>query len=349
MKRLIWALPLFARLALAQSVSLSPTYLAEGATGQSIDFTFPDLPATTVQINVFAPGVTDPSKSTFVYIDITPGTSTYSRTTQALGMGAAGLYTIGIVTYPAGEPIGTGPLGKGLYKLVVLPSSFDQVTATVATQVGASMVMVTNPYGFDLTANVQVTYKYDSGLPGPAAPNTVENACACQNPYVLPAGKTTATAALAGLVGAGSYQVTLTIGPPADTPSSVHIDPTTIAVDKVPSLAQAAPVIENNCTAATSGSTRTLTINAATSTFEIDTITVSHPSATSQITGTSQTLTVSTAFTTFMSQAAGGRASPIYGTFTVALPLTIPSVGTLGPSQVKLHNTKGDSNSVTCQ
>jgi len=157
MKRLLClALPLFARLAFAQSVSLSAAYLPEGVAGQSIDFTFADLPAsvTSVQVNVFPPGVTDPSKSTFVYIDIAPGTSTYSRMAQTLAIGAAGVYTIGIVTYPAGEPIGTGPLGKGLYKLVVLPSSFNQVTATVATQVGASMVMVTNPYGFDLTANV---------------------------------------------------------------------------------------------------------------------------------------------------------------------------------------------------
>jgi hypothetical protein len=39
----------------------------------------------------------------------------------------------------------------------------------------------------------------------------------------------------------------------------------------------------------------------------------------------------------------------VYGTFVIALPLTTPSVGTLGASQVKIHNSKGDSTTVTCQ
>jgi hypothetical protein len=340
-----------AQLAPAQSVTLGATYLPEGAEGRSVDFTFNNLPpgVDTVQVNVFPPGVTDAAKSVYVYIVLSPGTSTYSRTAQGLGIGAPGTYVIGIATYPAGDPIGVGPLGKGLYTLTVLPSDFGKVTATVASQVGAQMVMVTNPYDFDVTANVQVTYKYDSGLPGPAAPNGIEPACACQNPYVIPAGKTKATAALAGLVGAGSYQVTLTINPPADAPSDPARTPTSIQAANVPSMPQAVPIVENNCTASTSGNTRTLMVSASTSTFEIDSITVSHPNASSQITGGSQTLNIGAAFTSFMGQPSGGRASPVYGTFVIALPLTTPSVGTLGASQVKMHNSKGDSTTVTCQ
>jgi len=333
-------------------------------------FTFTNVPQTVkfYQIAVAPPSTSGVAKLVPIYknfpYDPSKG-STFSITQSDLNQlggpplvfSDPGVYVISVtstVSFTYNEDLKpVGPKSDGLYAVTVLPQTFDNVTAAVVqSQPGvantASVVQVTNNYTYDLSATVQFNYNYLSAVGAQLAALPLPVSI----PYVLPAGATTSTLTLPPNIGAGSPSVTVTIdGGPLDGGKPFPLNsPTSVKMDPLPSIAVKAPILTSCSIKA--GTNRTLEILGATSSFEIDTITITHPDASSEISPyvNPPAVQAATAFGNFM-KSAGSTSVPV-GTFNAEIVLGLPSVGTLGASRVTIHNASaggGTSNTVTCQ
>jgi hypothetical protein len=244
--------------------------------------------------------------------------------------------------------------------VTVLPQTFGNITAAVVQSPSGvanatSAVVLTNNSGYNLSATVQVNYKYNPDV-GARMPTSFQSVSSSKS-YTITNGQPISTATLPVVIGAGSYSATVTIdnwvqGDGTNFPLS---STTSVNVDNLPApIPVTAPTV-TSCTIK-SGSNRTLEILGGTSSFEIDTITITHPNASSDISPyvNPAPLQVAAPFATFMkdSSNAGGGASVPVGAFNAEVTITVPSVGTLGATQVTVHNAStggGSSKTATCQ